>query len=83
MRAVTILVAVGMVAGALACGGCIAAADNDTVHYGMPTLGQELTDLSKAREAGAVTEQEYQDLRQKLLSCDGRTCGHKCGHGGN
>ncbi|MGA9779144.1 MAG: SHOCT domain-containing protein [Limisphaerales bacterium] len=32
-----------------------------------PTLGQQLIDLQKAREAGAITDQEYQDQRAKLL----------------
>lgn len=32
-----------------------------------PTLGQQLVDLQKAREAGAISDQEYQDQRAKLL----------------
>jgi len=32
-----------------------------------PTLGQQLVDLQKAREAGALSDQEYQDQRAKLL----------------
>ncbi len=32
-----------------------------------PTLGQQLIDLQKAREAGAISDQEYQDQRAKLL----------------
>jgi hypothetical protein len=32
-----------------------------------PTLGQQLIDLQKAREAGAITDQEYQDQRAKLF----------------
>ena len=32
-----------------------------------PTIGQQLIDLQKAREAGAISDQEYQDLRTKLL----------------
>jgi hypothetical protein len=32
-----------------------------------PTLGQQLIDLQKAKEAGAITEQEYQNQRTRLL----------------
>jgi hypothetical protein len=32
------------------------------------TLGQELVDLKKARDAGALTEQEYETERQWLLN---------------
>ncbi len=32
-----------------------------------PTRGQELMDLKKARDQGAITEQEYQDQRAKVM----------------
>lgn len=32
-----------------------------------PTLGQQLIDLQKAREAGAISDQEYQEQRAGLL----------------
>jgi hypothetical protein len=32
------------------------------------TLGQELMDLQKARDAGVITETEYQAQKAKLLS---------------
>lgn len=31
-----------------------------------PTLGQELMDLQKARDEGAISPQEYEVLKQKL-----------------
>lgn len=31
-----------------------------------PTLGQELIDLQKARDEGAISPQEYEALKQKL-----------------
>ncbi|MBD3647781.1 MAG: hypothetical protein HUJ31_10090 [Pseudomonadales bacterium] len=34
----------------------------------MPTLGEEMVDLYKAREAGAISESEYQVTRKQLLS---------------
>ena len=33
-----------------------------------PTLGQQLTDLQKARDSGAITEEQYQAQKAKLLS---------------
>ncbi|HJN51075.1 MAG: hypothetical protein QGI68_13415 [Pseudomonadales bacterium] len=32
-----------------------------------PTIGQELVDLEKAAESGAISEQEYSNLRRKIL----------------
>ena len=31
-----------------------------------PTLGQELIDLKKAKEEGAISQQEYEELKKKL-----------------
>lgn len=33
-----------------------------------PTVGQQLLDLKKARDTGAITEQEYDDEKAKLLN---------------
>jgi len=30
------------------------------------TLGQEMIDLKKARDEGAISQQEYEELREKL-----------------
>jgi hypothetical protein len=32
-----------------------------------PTVGQQLTDLQKARKSGAITEAEYEAKKAKLL----------------
>lgn len=32
-----------------------------------PTLGQQLTDLQKAKDSGAITDAEYQTQKAKLL----------------
>lgn len=32
-----------------------------------PTLGQQLMDLQKAKDAGAITDTEYQQQKAKLL----------------
>ena len=34
----------------------------------MPTTGQQLMDLQKARETGALTDAEYQAQKNKLLN---------------
>jgi hypothetical protein len=47
---------------------------NDTTNHpaasqpaNAPTLGQQLIDLQKAKNDGAITEQEYQEQKAKLL----------------
>ena len=48
--------------------GCVAAIGNrDAQHPGGATLGQQLIDLQKAKEAGAITEAEYQTQKARLL----------------
>ena len=48
--------------------GCVAAIGNrDAQHSGAGTLGQQLIDLQKAKEAGAITETEYQAQKARLL----------------
>jgi hypothetical protein len=38
---------------------------NQPIHP--PTQGQELMDLKKAHDEGAVSDEEYQELRQRVL----------------
>ena len=47
--------------------GCIAAIGNGTPNQHNGTLGQQLIDLQKAKDAGAITESEYQAEKAKLL----------------
>lgn len=48
--------------------GCVAAIGNrDAQHSSGGTLGQQLIDLQKAKEAGAITEAEYQTQKARLL----------------
>lgn len=58
-------VVLSSVVSVLSLGGCVVG--NDTRVY-RPTLGQQLIDLQKARDAGAMTEVEYATERSKLLS---------------
>jgi hypothetical protein len=60
LRLVLLLVAT------LALSGCVASIGNSG-YRGNATLGQQLIDLQKAKEAGALTEAEYQTQRTRLL----------------
>jgi hypothetical protein len=56
------------VVGTLALGGCVVGLGNRSgANQSDPTLGQELIDLKKAREAEAISEEEYQQQKRKLL----------------
>lgn len=50
----------------LALSGCVASIGNSG-HRGNATLGQQLIDLQKAKESGAITESEYQVQKARLL----------------
>jgi hypothetical protein len=45
---------------------CIAVGAGGKKIENQPTLGQQLIDLKNARDEGAVSKQEYADLREKL-----------------
>ena len=55
---------------ALACAvmfnGCVVAFGNRTPES-KATLGRQLTDLKQARDSGAITEEEYQTARTRLV----------------
>jgi hypothetical protein len=48
------------------CGGCIIVGTGDKTQP--PTLGKQLSDLKTARDNGAISDQEYQTTRTKLLN---------------
>jgi hypothetical protein len=64
-----ILVACGMAALAvLLFNGCIIAMGvPDKEAKTRPTLGKQLTDLKQARDSGALTEEEYQTAKKRLI----------------
>jgi len=45
---------------------CIAVGSGSKKVDNQPTLGQQLIDLKKARDEGAVSAQEFAELREKL-----------------
>ena len=64
-----LIVSTPVVLAAMLClSGCVAAIGNrDAQRLGSATLGQQLIDLQKAKEAGAITEAEYQTQKARLL----------------
>ncbi len=47
--------------------GCVAAIGNRDAQHGGGTVGQQLVDLKKAKDAGAMTDEEFQAQKAKLL----------------
>lgn len=57
-----------LIATLLATSGCVAAIGNREPARSSATLGQQLIDLQKARDSGAISEMEYQTQRAKFLA---------------
>jgi hypothetical protein len=63
---------ISIAAAVLLLGGCVFA-PGDSGHYGrdmheaQPTLGQELLDLDKARNAGVISQAEFESAKNRLL----------------
>jgi hypothetical protein len=45
---------------------CIAVGSGGKKVDNQPTLGQQLIDLKKAKDEGAISKEEYADLREKI-----------------
>jgi len=45
---------------------CIAVGSGEKKVKQQPTLGQELLDLKKARDEGAISDQEYDEMKETL-----------------
>jgi hypothetical protein len=56
-----------MLTSSLLLSGCVAAIGNRDGSKSGATLGQQLIDLQKAKEAGAISEAEYDVQRSKML----------------
>lgn len=64
---VTVLMAMVLATGVAGCGGGGAKTQQQT-EVTTTTVGQQLLDLQKAYEAGAITKEEYEKEKQKILS---------------
>lgn len=51
-------------------GGCVASYKGSQPPPQATTLGQELIDLQKARDAGAITDAEYAEQRTRMLGSE-------------
>jgi uncharacterized membrane protein len=49
---------------------CIAVGSGGKKIEQQPTLGQEFLDLKKARDEGAISDQEYDEIKEKLKRTD-------------
>ena len=47
--------------------GCVIALGNKDIGKPKATLGEELLDLKKAKESGALSEAEFEEQKAKLL----------------
>jgi len=57
-------IVIGLVLLVVILSGCAIGSDKTDVNK--PTLGQELIELKKAKDSGAISEQEYKELKEKL-----------------
>jgi hypothetical protein len=67
MKSTRRLVIAALLPALLLLNGCVAIGNRDA-QRGNATLGQQLIDLQKARDAGALTDSEYQTQKARLLS---------------
>lgn len=63
---IAVIVAVALGAGVSACGGGGAKTETQT-DIRTTTKGQELLDLQKAYDSGAITQEEYEKQKKKVL----------------
>lgn len=66
MRGLRILAMAGLIAFGTALTGCGGGGETKKTTAG-PTVGKELTDLKSAYEKGAITKEEYEKAREKVL----------------
>lgn len=56
--------------GLVLCGGCVASYKGSQPPPQGTTLGQELIDLQKARDSGAITDEEYTEQKTRMLGSE-------------
>lgn len=55
----------------VALGGCVAVGGTRTSTAVAPTTGQQLIDLKRALDCGAISQTEYDRKRNEVLNCKG------------
>ena len=66
-KIIAVMVAIVLVTSVSGCGRRARATSTTQTEIRSTTTGQELMDLQKAYESGAITEKEYQRQREKIL----------------
>jgi hypothetical protein len=66
MKRTLLLIYAAAVAALLTCAGCRSSAST-TVNPNSATVGQELIDLKKALDSGAITQKEYDAMRKAIV----------------
>jgi hypothetical protein len=57
-----------MTLASLAMAGCLSfGGGSDTTTINQPTMGQQLMDLKRALDSGAISQQEYEAMREAIL----------------
>jgi hypothetical protein len=67
MKTIKPQIIAALIALAVLASGCVIVAGNKGNPKSGATLGQQLVDLKKAKEAGVITDTEYEVQKQKLL----------------
>ena len=64
MKLSAAIIAIVVLTSALA--GCSARSETRNINNAQ-TLGQELLDLQKAKESGAISEDDFEEMKEKLI----------------
>lgn len=67
LRVLTMIILISFGAGLAGCGG---GEGEVKKHTAGPTVGKELTDLKSAYEKGAISKEEYEKAKEKILERD-------------
>ena len=67
MKALRLAVFAGLVAISTALSGCAIGNRGEITYNNNVSRGQELMDLKTARDSGAITDQEYQSQKEKVM----------------
>jgi hypothetical protein len=68
LRPLAVVLTCGVLSGLLAgCAWSIGGEKDGTTSH-QPTRGQELVDMKKARDQGAITQEEYENQKRQILA---------------